>query len=250
MPKTSKKINNDIVAELVAKGYYVTKPFTIDANEHKDEVWVYSRPEGGGINYEFAIVIGGSTKKSVSFNGEKYTDVDGLLAATKAWAETLPFPTSCYDPAYNKRYLTEVKIHYVLNEKFGYKYGSENFGLSTFKRTNMYNEVVSEFLMKVEEDGSGKLLKTYQSENNHTYTEVSFKDGEDAYKQINSLLLFEGLVNMSDAIETSKKVDAGSLSNLDTAKSIDIKDLLNPKVSDYKAEILPKLKELVAELER
>lgn len=241
-----KSRSNEVLNELIELGYYLTKPFTIDSNEHNGEVWVYMTPTGGGLEYKFTVEIG-SRKKSVEFNGNNYDNAESLLKAVDAWANGLMFPTNCYDPSYNKRYCTELKVHHVLNHIYGYEYNAESFSMNSFVRRNSFGEVVSTLYLKYNEDGSGQICKTY-SRNTTSFTEVPFKDGEEAASIINSLLLIEASANMDDFITIVKNIDVNNIGSMKDAKTVDTTNFLNVKITDYKDEVLPKLEELVKKL--
>lgn len=241
-----KSRSNDVLNELIELGYYLTKPFTIDSDEHKGEVWVYMTPTGGGLKYEFTVEVG-SRKKSVEFNGNNYDNVESLLKAVDVWANGLKFPAECYDPSYTKRYCTELKVHHVLNDIYGYEYNTENFSMNSFVRRNSFGEVVSTLYLEYNEDGSGQICKTY-SRNTTSFTEVPFKDGEEAASIINSLLLIEASANMDDFITIVKNIDVNNIGSMKDAKTVDTTNFLNVKITDYKDEVLPKLEELVKKL--
>ncbi|MBP5457129.1 MAG: hypothetical protein J6Y37_11570 [Paludibacteraceae bacterium] len=99
--------SNAILSALESMGHRVIR---LNAGEYS----VYD-----GVDYMFTVSCGRSRKKSVFFNGLRYSSVDALLSAFREFEALLPFPASTYNPCISDNFREEMRIRWYLSSVLG-----------------------------------------------------------------------------------------------------------------------------------
>ena len=243
--KTSNKVLNTL-----NEIYYVTKRWKCSVIPEKDAYDVYIRPDGGGIDFYFTLIVPSSRKKSVLFNRKEYQDVDVLLKDVEAFNATRLFPSYTYDPMYVLSANETRKIHWYLTKKLGMEMGNESYHLY-----DDFGNVVFSLLYEMDSDKrfdrsgdenatSGYIMHELKGD---AWVQTSFSNAEDAVSKINTFMATEitnGIYARFKVIETMN----GNFNPLDDAKITNMDLALRGQSISYKDSVIPVLEKLLKTL--
>lgn len=242
------KTTNEIL-KVLNESYFVCKAY----NGEKGEYDVYANDDKCGRQFVCRVIVSNTAKKSVIYNGAKYTNTDKLINDVKKFNDSLFFPADCYDPNLRKSYKEEQKINWYLTKVLKMKHGSWEDGVrDKYVMQNVYGDPILTISYRMdynyedneENTGSGLI---YRGLNGGSFISQAFKDAKEAVNIINTIIGVESIVNLNNSMEALTNLKGG-FDDMKNVKVETIETVLYGGGQKYKDKVIPILENLLKKL--
>ena len=242
---------NEILKKL-HEMYFVSNVFNEDPKK-TGRYLIYDAPDQGGLYFMFEVGSSPSSKKYVTFNGNKYSDVDELLKDAEEYRNKLFFPSEYYDPNNRHSFNTFDAIKWYLRS-LGFEYDKDFTHVNLSDTYVMYDKdkqplmhiTVNEISRHDDDNIQGSLTKTL---NKGSFIKADFTSREQAVGIINTMVGTDATVNlkkMTDCLDNIK----GDFDALDEAKIYDKNSFFTGITRSAKDDMIPVLEDLLTSLKK
>ena len=242
------KTTNEILKAL-NESYFVCKAY----NGEKGEYDVYANDDKCGRQFVCRVIVSNTAKKSVIYNGVKYTNTEKWINEVNKFNDSLFFPADCYDPNFRKSCKEEQKINWYLTKVLKMKRGSwEDGARDEYIMRNVYGDPILTISYRMdynyganeEDTGSGLI---YSGLNGGSFISPTFKDAEEAVNIINTIIGVESIVNLNNSMEVLTNLKGG-FDDMKNVKVETFETVLYGGGQKYKDKVIPILENLLKKL--